>query len=563
MKKNITINLCGRLFQIDEDAYELLQKYIESLRASFGKQAGGEEIADDIEERIAELFDELKANGTEAITIDHVKDIITRIGKPEQLAGEGEQQDDSKESHRYDSFRSAAEGIYDNVRARTAGKRLYRNPNDKMVAGVMSGIAAYTNTDPAIWRLLAVLFTFFYGIGLIAYIVLAIVLPQANSPEEKLQMEGKDVTPQNLASVVVDKQEEEIQRRPSLLRFLLSILLKIFFGFFVGIAAILCIALCIGFLFVLVVTVSALAFPISSSMPFSLESMGLSYLYEHNPYVLLLFCGSLFVMLLVPIYAIIHMMLSLSGKVKPMGMVQRIVWIVLWIVALCCLVPCSITMTEYNKRHFERAAQEALTTFQGALMEEFDSDYLKKHNWQLLKHENCNDSYVRRGEYFTGNRNKRYLDAWNEDCLQIYQAEKQQAVEPGQYSITCNARAAGDGVYIYATTRSASDKPSTMTQVPAYGNEGGEIWQSARIQLEQDSTMTDKNRQYLKTICEANFGKGYGWSQVEVLINVNKPDTLCYGISTDSDFTGHPNESEWFSACDFKVERIEKVKSKK
>ena len=75
MKKNITINLCGRLFQIDEDAYELLQNYIESLRASFGKQEGGEEIADDIEARVAELFDELKANGTEAITIEHVKDI--------------------------------------------------------------------------------------------------------------------------------------------------------------------------------------------------------------------------------------------------------------------------------------------------------------------------------------------------------------------------------------------------------------------------------------------------------------------------------------------------------
>ena len=85
MKKNITINLCGRLFQIDEDAYELLQQYINSLRSSFGKQDGGDEIVDDIEARIAELFDELRADGTEAITIDHVKDIITRIGKPEQL----------------------------------------------------------------------------------------------------------------------------------------------------------------------------------------------------------------------------------------------------------------------------------------------------------------------------------------------------------------------------------------------------------------------------------------------------------------------------------------------
>lgn len=80
MKKNITINLCGRLFQIDEDAYEMLQHYIESLHSSFGRQDGGEEIVDDIESRIAELFDELRQNGTEAITIEHVKEIITRTG---------------------------------------------------------------------------------------------------------------------------------------------------------------------------------------------------------------------------------------------------------------------------------------------------------------------------------------------------------------------------------------------------------------------------------------------------------------------------------------------------
>ena len=79
MKKNITINLCGRLFQIDEDAYELLQQYINSLRSSFGKQEGGDEIVDDIENRIAELFDELRQQGIEAITIEHVKEIISTI----------------------------------------------------------------------------------------------------------------------------------------------------------------------------------------------------------------------------------------------------------------------------------------------------------------------------------------------------------------------------------------------------------------------------------------------------------------------------------------------------
>ena len=94
MKKNITINLCGRLFQIDEDAYEMLRHYTDSLRSHFARQAEGDEIVNDIEERIAELLDELKANGTEAITIDHVKDIITRIGKPEELTGD----DDEKQA---------------------------------------------------------------------------------------------------------------------------------------------------------------------------------------------------------------------------------------------------------------------------------------------------------------------------------------------------------------------------------------------------------------------------------------------------------------------------------
>ena len=82
MKKNITINLSGRLFQIDEDACNMLQHYVDSLRSAFGKEEGGDEIVDDIETRIAELFDELKTQGNEAINISHVKDIISRIGRP-------------------------------------------------------------------------------------------------------------------------------------------------------------------------------------------------------------------------------------------------------------------------------------------------------------------------------------------------------------------------------------------------------------------------------------------------------------------------------------------------
>ena len=93
MKKNITINLCGRLFNIDEDAYELLFNYMETLRNYFKREEGGDEIADDIEERIAELLDELKASGVEAVNIDHVKDIINRVGQPEQMEADTEATD--------------------------------------------------------------------------------------------------------------------------------------------------------------------------------------------------------------------------------------------------------------------------------------------------------------------------------------------------------------------------------------------------------------------------------------------------------------------------------------
>ena len=157
MKKNITINLCGRLFQIDEDAYELLKQYIESLRSSFGKQADGEEIVGDIEARIAELFDELRLQGTVAITIDHVKDIIVRIGQPEQLAGDDKNESDGSKSGSQGASHTYGQSIIDNLRARTAGKRLYRNPADKMLAGVLSGFAAYTDTDATWWRVCYVL----------------------------------------------------------------------------------------------------------------------------------------------------------------------------------------------------------------------------------------------------------------------------------------------------------------------------------------------------------------------------------------------------------------------
>ena len=93
MKKNININLFGTLYSIDEDAYELLKKYQDNMRSYYSHREGGEEIADDVEHRVAELFAELRKQGFEAITIEQVEEIIHRIGDPQEMEDESEQEE--------------------------------------------------------------------------------------------------------------------------------------------------------------------------------------------------------------------------------------------------------------------------------------------------------------------------------------------------------------------------------------------------------------------------------------------------------------------------------------
>ena len=545
MKKNITINLCGRLFQIDEDAYELLQNYIESLRASFGKQEGGEEIADDIEARIAELFDELKANGTEAITIEHVKDIITRIGRPEELASEdddtqsGDSQTGQKEGHRYDSFRTAANGFRENVRARTAGKKLYRNPNDKILAGVLSGFATYTNTDPAWWRIGYVLL--FLGSNLVFipflsiwfsqvfisvnlsfilfYIAMAIAMPEAKKPKELLEMEGKDLTPQNLADAVIDDQQP-FKKKPGLLREILSVFLKIFIGLFVTIAVIVGAVLGIAFLGVLMTTIFALVMPASIHMPFTLGGMNLTEVWYFHPYVLVGFAVALLAVLFIPVYAITHMVLSMAKKIRPMGIAQRIVWIVLWLIALGCVITLGTTIVQYQEQYRQERRAEDYDW-----MTDEQRDFLNGQGMKIDRRRYCNPFFVKSGEYFTGDSTITYIDVqmWGPENERRFQLSSyDEEVDSGIYRISCNARADGGGVCLFAAAFNNALKSTKM--VPASGKEGG---------------------------------LGKGWQTVEMEVKIDGPTTLRYGISTDPTFTEVPCHASWFSAADFKLERIE------
>ena len=549
MKKNITINLCGRLFQIDEDAYELLQQYIDSLHASFGNKEDGEEIANDIEERIAELFDELKTRGTMAITIEHVKDIITRIGRPEELT-DGNDSPHANENgnkgggHRYDSFRSAAKDIGDNIRARTAGKRLYRNPNDKLLAGVLSGIAAYTGTDATWWRIGYALlllgsnlfifpvfklfhfggFFFHFNLAFVLfYIVLAIAMPEAKKPKEVLEMEGKDVTPQTLADVVVEDKDRRQPVQKGQMRGCLSVMLKMLVGLFVGIAAIFGLVLLCCFLLIVGTLIFIFTVPgeIRHGLPFDLGYLNLAETFYLHPWAVVVFVASLLLALFIPLYAIVHMLLSKAGKVQPMGTAQRIGWIAIWLIALFSIFPSIGVIRNYNEwlnRNHQAEVRDWMT--------DYARDYLKEHCLKIDSRHHCYDNFVKSGEYFTGDTTVAYIDVemWGPERERRFQVSSNfgQEVEKGKYIVSCNARADGGGVCLFATAHDGSY--TAMHSVPAQGKEGG---------------------------------LGNGWQHVEMEVEIYGPTALYYGISANPKFTTEPCHAKWFSAADFKVERKE------
>ena len=173
MKKVININFQGTVVPIEESSYELLQQYIESLRRYFANEEGKDEIINDIESRISELFQERLKAGSTCITDDDVHAIIKNMGRPEDFEEEekGEQTDTVRPDLKSEGF---SQGDWTRK-----NKRLYRDENNKILGGVCSGIAAYLGVDPVIIRILFII----SGIGLLAYILLWIFVPGSNMLE--------------------------------------------------------------------------------------------------------------------------------------------------------------------------------------------------------------------------------------------------------------------------------------------------------------------------------------------------------------------------------------------
>jgi phage shock protein PspC (stress-responsive transcriptional regulator) len=221
MEKTVSITIGRVVFMIEEDAYGRLEKYLSSLKAHFASLVDKQEIIDDIESRIAEKFSEMIKEGKrQAVNLSDVEEIIISMGEaadmPKGESGEKKQEKEEGFSEDKDS----------------GPKRFFRNPDDMVIAGVSSGLAAYFGIDPVIVRLIFILLTVFGGgSGILIYIILWVITPEAKTASEKLEMRGKSVTIEKIEKSVKETLEKSKINKTELRHFVnrfADVLRKIF-----------------------------------------------------------------------------------------------------------------------------------------------------------------------------------------------------------------------------------------------------------------------------------------------------------------------------------------------
>ena len=180
MKKAVKANIAGRVFTLNEDAYQRLEKYLNNIEHYFGSNKTGKKILSNIEMQISEMFSEKLTNSKQVINMDDVKDVIGKLGYPEN-------------SDKSNKKRSKSNSNKDFVTINRP-RKLYRNPDDAIFGGICSGLAFYWNISTIIIRAIFLVALFFGGVTLVAYIILWILIPKARTFSQKLEMRGEKIT---------------------------------------------------------------------------------------------------------------------------------------------------------------------------------------------------------------------------------------------------------------------------------------------------------------------------------------------------------------------------------
>lgn len=195
MNKTVTINISGIIFHIEEDGFQVLQNYLHLLRTRFSREEGCDEIMADIEARIAELFKAKIGGSKEVIVKADVDEMIAIMGSPESFTDE-EQAGNTAGGTAQPNAGSGSRGY--------SRRRLFRDPDDRIVGGVCTGLGHYFDINH-VWIRLAFAISFFvFGSGALLYFILMIIMPKAETTAEKLEMRGEPVDVNNISRSIKD-----------------------------------------------------------------------------------------------------------------------------------------------------------------------------------------------------------------------------------------------------------------------------------------------------------------------------------------------------------------------
>jgi phage shock protein PspC (stress-responsive transcriptional regulator) len=183
MKITVSVNLGGYSFNIDEDAYSELKRYLKNLEMHFAGEESSSEILQDIEARMAELFRARLTGYKQVININDVKEVTAIMGDPEEFS-------DNEGPSRKEKFSTPGP------------HRMYRDPDKRIIGGVCAGMGAYWDIEPWIIRVIFVALAIGGGLGVIIYLILYVVLPEAKTTTQKIEMKGDPVNIHNITESV-------------------------------------------------------------------------------------------------------------------------------------------------------------------------------------------------------------------------------------------------------------------------------------------------------------------------------------------------------------------------
>ena len=250
MKKSFPVNINGTVLYIDEDAYELLNTYIDQLRAAFSSDEG-KEIVDDIENRISEIFAEKINNGAKVIVLDDVNAVIEQMGRPAELSDNAASEDadaadnDNATANADDNTANADNGAtpppFPGAQAQAQApvtRRLYRNENNKVFGGVLGGFACFVGWNTNILRLLLVVLALCTQVWplMIVYLIAWMIIPPARTPRQFLEMTGTPVTVSNIGNTILGSADPQYGQTSTSGAEILSAIGKVIMGF-VGVIA--------------------------------------------------------------------------------------------------------------------------------------------------------------------------------------------------------------------------------------------------------------------------------------------------------------------------------------